>query len=142
MDASQPAPAPPAWLREGDLIVAAKSDLTGDGAARGLDRFTWNIVQTSTVTSGGIDGLRVRLQEWAADIMSGAEPPVVTRERHRTRLLAAVAHLDRAVYGQAPAVELLAEDVRLAARELERLTGRIDAEAVLGEIFSAFCIGK
>ena len=74
--------------------------------------------------------------------MSGAEPAVTTRERHRGRLLAAVAHLDRAVYAQAAEVELMAEDVRLAARELERLTGRIDAETVLGEIFSAFCIGK
>jgi tRNA modification GTPase len=38
--------------------------------------------------------------------------------------------------------ELVAEDVRLAARALGRLTGRIDVEDVLGEIFASFCIGK
>jgi tRNA modification GTPase len=38
--------------------------------------------------------------------------------------------------------ELAAEDLRLAARALERITGRIGAEAVLDVIFSSFCIGK
>ena len=40
------------------------------------------------------------------------------------------------------APELAAEDVRLAARALERLSGRIDPEAVLDRIFASFCIGK
>ena len=141
VDAAATTYPPPSWLREKDVIVASKSDLAAKEAI-GPDGSTWNIVRTSTVTRGGMDGLRAILQRWAADIMSGAEAPVVTRERHRARLLAAVAHLDRAVYAQSPSVELLAEDARLAARELERLTGRIDAESVLGEIFGAFCIGK
>ena len=40
------------------------------------------------------------------------------------------------------ALELAAEDVRLANRALDRITGRIDPEEVLGKIFSTFCIGK
>jgi tRNA modification GTPase len=32
--------------------------------------------------------------------------------------------------------------VRLAARALDRITGRLDPEAVLGRIFASFCIGK
>ena len=40
------------------------------------------------------------------------------------------------------AIELRAEDLRMAATALGRLTGRIDAEDVLGEIFAGFCIGK
>ena len=39
-------------------------------------------------------------------------------------------------------LELRAEDLRLAAPELGRLTGRIDPEEVLGAIFGRFCIGK
>ena len=42
--------------------------------------------------------------------------------------------------GETP--ELAAEEIRSAARSLDSLTGRIDVEAVLGEIFSSFCIGK
>ena len=38
--------------------------------------------------------------------------------------------------------ELKAEELRIAARHLGRLTGRIDVEEVLGAIFSEFCIGK
>jgi tRNA modification GTPase len=37
---------------------------------------------------------------------------------------------------------LASEEARLAARALERLSGRIDAEAVLDAVFSTFCIGK
>ena len=38
--------------------------------------------------------------------------------------------------------ELRAEDLRLAAHALGRITGRVDVEDVLGEIFARFCIGK
>jgi len=39
-------------------------------------------------------------------------------------------------------VELAAEDVRLAARSLARISGRVDAEDVLDRVFARFCIGK
>jgi tRNA modification GTPase len=42
----------------------------------------------------------------------------------------------------ATAPELAAEDVRAAAHALGRLTGRIDVEDLLDEIFASFCIGK
>jgi len=42
----------------------------------------------------------------------------------------------------AGAAELVAEDVRLAARSLGRITGRVDVEKVLDVIFREFCIGK
>lgn len=40
------------------------------------------------------------------------------------------------------APELVAEELRAAADALGRITGRVDAEAVLGIIFGRFCIGK
>ena len=65
----------------------------------------------------------------------------MTRTRHARVLAEALAHLDRA--GRAlETPELAAEDLRLAARALERITGRIGAEDVLDVIFSSFCIGK
>jgi tRNA modification GTPase len=48
--------------------------------------------------------------------------------------------LHRAI--SAPLPELAAEDVRLAARSLGRITGRIDVEEMLDVIFREFCIGK
>ncbi len=38
--------------------------------------------------------------------------------------------------------ELIAEELRLAARALGRLTGRVDVEDILDVIFRDFCIGK
>ena len=40
------------------------------------------------------------------------------------------------------APELAGEDVRLAIRAMESLTGRIDVEEVLDRVLSQFCIGK
>ena len=39
-------------------------------------------------------------------------------------------------------IELRAEDLRQATHALGRITGRVDVEDVLGEIFARFCIGK
>jgi tRNA modification GTPase len=76
-----------------------------------------------------------------AAALGGAEPPAATRLRHRDLLVAAAQRL-RAAIGEADRLELAAEDVRLAARGLDRITGRIDPESVLGRIFATFCIGK
>jgi tRNA modification GTPase len=51
-------------------------------------------------------------------------------------------YLARALSDVGLEVELAAEDVRLAARALEKITGRVDPEDVLGRVFSTFCIGK
>jgi tRNA modification GTPase len=85
----------------------------------------------------------------------------LTRLRHRTALADCAAALARAAgpgigsgrgtgsesepgneadFGAAS--ELVAEDVRLAARALGRVTGRVDVEDLLDVIFSDFCIGK
>ena len=72
------------------------------------------------------------------------EAPVLTRARHR-RLVeeAQLAALRRAVAALDAGPELAAEDVRVAPpHAIGRLTGRIDVEDLLGEIFSSFCIGK
>jgi tRNA modification GTPase len=71
----------------------------------------------------------------------GGEAPAATRLRHRELLTDAAERLRHAL-GQDEAMELAAEDVRLAARALDRITGRIDPEQVLGRIFATFCIGK
>jgi tRNA modification GTPase len=39
-------------------------------------------------------------------------------------------------------LDMLAEEVRIAAAELGMITGRVDVEDVLDVIFKEFCIGK
>jgi tRNA modification GTPase len=50
----------------------------------------------------------------------------------------AAAHLAR----QAQALDLLAEELRLAQNALSEITGEFSADDLLGVIFSRFCIGK
>ena len=77
------------------------------------------------------------------DRLAGAgEAPVLTRARHREALEEAAGALARALEAPPEAPELLAEDMRLALRELGRITGRVDVEELLDVVFRDFCIGK
>ncbi len=83
------------------------------------------------------------LSRYAEHFLAGAEPALVTRQRHRRALEDALAALRRAVTPEAAGREdLLAEELRVASRALGRLTGRVDVEEVLDVIFRDFCIGK
>jgi tRNA modification GTPase len=78
-----------------------------------------------------------------ADQFFTAEPALVTRERHRLALQEAAGALAGALkLGPQGGEELVAEQIRLATRALERLTGRIGVEDILDVIFRDFCIGK
>src|SRR5450755_104472 len=97
----------------------------------------------SAVTGEGFDQLLARLAHHAEDFLSGADQAVVTRERHRRALEEVLAALRRAQGGDVAGHEdLLAEELRIAARALGRLTGRVDVEDILDVIFRDFCIGK
>jgi tRNA modification GTPase len=77
-----------------------------------------------------------------AEALGREEAPVLTRARHRRLVEEALAALSRAIPALDQGAELAAEDVRVAADQVGRLTGRIDVEDLLGEIFLSFCIGK
>jgi tRNA modification GTPase len=96
----------------------------------------------SSITGEGLEKLVTAIGQFAANFFSIGEAPVVTRERHRLLLREVVAALRRAVAVGAGCEELVAEELRLAARALGRLTGRVDVEDVLDVIFRDFCIGK
>jgi len=97
----------------------------------------------SAVTGEGFDALLAQLTRHADSFLAGAEPALVTRARHRRALEDALAALRRALKPElAGREDLLAEELRLAARALGRLTGRVDVEDILDVIFRDFCIGK
>ena len=94
----------------------------------------------SAKSGQGVDVLVAALAAFAAVAFSGGESVIVTRERHRVALQQTVEALRRAL--AADQEELIAEELRLAARALGGLTGRVDVEDVLDVIFRDFCIGK
>ncbi|WP_309642999.1 tRNA uridine-5-carboxymethylaminomethyl(34) synthesis GTPase MnmE [Phenylobacterium sp.] len=136
---------PPADLHPHDLCVINKADLppgaeTGhavvEARALGID-----VLRLSAREAADIVALEAALERRVIDALAGAEPPAATRLRHRELLGEALERLRRAE-GYDGDLELAAEDVRLAGRALDRITGRIDPEDVLDRVFSSFCIGK
>jgi tRNA modification GTPase len=97
----------------------------------------------SALTESGFDEFLGVLAEHARQYLGSGEPALVTRARHRRALEDTAAALGRAVAEPSPAREdIVAEELRLAARALGRLTGRVDVEDILDVIFRDFCIGK
>jgi tRNA modification GTPase len=129
----------PALLRPGDLLLYSKRDLGGaaGGAPEGVAAF-----HVSAKTGAGMAEFLKALEARAHDLAAGGEGAAFTRLRHVEAARRAVDALRRARGRLDQAAELAAEDVRLAARALASITGAVDVEDVLGEIFSSFCIGK
>ena len=91
-------------------------------------------------TNSGIDSLLQTLTDRVASLLADRGPPPPTRARHREALSRCLTALDAA--DTVPLPELAAEELRRAADELGRITGRIDIEDMLDAIFRDFCIGK
>jgi tRNA modification GTPase len=100
-------------------------------------------VYLSAQTGAGIDLLRDHLKASAGyrDADSGA---LSARRRHLDALRRARELVGSAAdtLRQAHAIELFAEDLRLAQRNLSEITGDFTNEDLLGQIFGSFCIGK
>ncbi|MHB1352322.1 MAG: tRNA uridine-5-carboxymethylaminomethyl(34) synthesis GTPase MnmE [Thiobacillus sp.] len=117
------------------LTVHNKIDVAGEAP-----RATADEVWLSAKTGEGVDLLRARLLQ-AAGWQAVGEGAFMARTRHLDALDRAARHLERAgaVAGQ---LELFAEELRLAQCALAEITGEFSADALLGEIFGTFCIGK
>jgi tRNA modification GTPase len=125
----------PSFAGGGPVIaVATKADL-GQWAEAGA-------IKISAATGQGIEQLLDAIADVAAEQMTGPAPALITLERHRIAYADALAALERAIDPAQGELELVAEELRLAARALERIAGRIDVEDVLGEIFKRLCVGK
>ena len=98
------------------------------------------VVGVSAKTGAGIEELRAKLLDKVGwhDQESGI---FMAQERHVRALALAQTHLSQARAALASA-ELFAEELRLAQRALNEITGEFTPDDLLGEIFSRFCIGK
>jgi len=126
------------WLTApGSLVVLNKLDLLAEEEAGELPQ---ELFRVSARNGQGIEALVAAMERAVAELAAVTGIPAVTRLRHRQGLEEAVVALKRAL--ASPTAELQAEDLRLAARALGRITGRVDVEEILDLIFREFCIGK
>lgn len=115
-----------------DIVVLAKADLLGvtEGAVSGK-------------TGAGLEDLIVQITQRL--LGKAASAGLLIRERQRNALIEAIQGLESAETALQRGLalpELVAADLRTAARGLEMILGRIDVENLLDEIFASFCIGK
>jgi tRNA modification GTPase len=122
-----------------DLCLVTKTDTVG-----GKPDLPNGAIGLSVKTGAGMDQLLAALEERVVGAMQVQDQPGITRLRHREALQQCNSYLDRALEGAQAGQdeELVAEDLRLAARSLGRITGRVDVEDLLDVIFADFCIGK
>ena len=102
------------------------------------------ILRLSARTGQGIEAFRRKLLD-IAGFQPGQEGVFIARERHLQALSEALTHLQNArqhVSLGDQALDLFAEELRLAHQALGRITGAVTADDLLGVIFSRFCIGK
>jgi len=122
------------------LHLCNKADLVVERARRQ----ELGLLYVSAKTGAGIPELKSAILNcvgWQA----GQEDVLISRQRHIDCLLRAEAALNKAslfaLEGNR-ALELFAEELRLAQEHLGQITGRLLPDDLLGKIFSQFCIGK
>lgn len=126
-----------ALLDRGAIAVVNKIDLgfVPPAEIRGAET-----IAVSAKTGDGLQELLQRVLARMAGLMPRKEGPRLTRLRHRIAIEECADSLARAA--AAGEAELIAEDLRIAARALGRVTGRVDVEELLDVVFRDFCIGK
>ena len=123
------------------LQVFNKIDAAASNPGQDL---TPGVLALSAKTGAGLEALRASLLSqvgWHAT----PEGLFIARERHVQALKRTREHLALAVdvaTQTPPALDLLAEELRLAHDALGEITGAFSADDLLGEIFSRFCIGQ
>lgn len=121
-------------INDRSLVIINKSDVMSSTSA--IDG-----IQLSVASGQGMEEFLTALTAKIKSLYDvSRETPSLTRARHRAALEDSRKHLQHSLTATLP--ELMAEDLRLAARALGRITGRVDVEDLLDVIFRDFCIGK
>ena len=121
-------------------VVVNKIDLSG--LSQGIDQDS-SRVRVSAKYNLGIDDLTSQIVKKLGFLNHG-EGNISARRRHLSALNEAKSFIScaKTQLKSSYAGELVAEDLKMAQRELSRITGSLSSDELLGEIFSSFCVGK
>ena len=127
------------------IDVWNKTDCAAPAARRIATAGACASVQLSARTGAGLAELRRTLLQVVGWQAAAPEGVFIARTRHVQALQAVAVHLQQAgaqLDAASPALDLLAEELRLAQNALSAITGEFSSDDLLGVIFSSFCIGK
>lgn len=129
-------------LDENTLVIFSKADLGSFNKGSFSDNNIIGSWPISVKTGLGLDDFMGSLETQVEKRMELTDTPSLTRTRHRLNLQNAVDHMERFLESDHFELELLSEDLRMAARDIGKITGYVDVEDILEKIFTEFCIGK
>ena len=123
-------------LKNSVLYIANKSDKSSTSSLQNKDE----VIQISAKQKTGIDELLDSIYHIIKDKFNSNSGLIITRHRYRQSLEKTLDNLEK--FNLNNEIELAAEDIRLAAREMGKITGKIEVDDILNKIFGDFCIGK
>jgi len=118
------------------IKVRSKADVSESAAIEG------DALSLSVRTGVGVDTLIDEIVRHAAAFFNEAGDAGLGTERQRAAVGKALEAIDRALNAAVLTEEFIAEDIRAALTAVGRVTGRVDVEDVLDEVFSRLCVGK
>ena len=120
------------------IYIANKADILSAAQKQALEKNGCLLI--SAKTKDGIPKLFEEIKNRIQKNISPSSCDVITRVRYREALNECLQHLN-AFHFNKP-IELSGEDIRMAARALGKITGKIEVSEILDKIFGSFCIGK
>lgn len=129
-------------LDDKTMVLVTQTDRVSMFHVKHGEHDNHEIIQVSVKEDHGLEDLFGKLSSYVASAMAPRELPSLTRIRHRKALEECVEHLERFEDNAGFDAVLAAEDVRMAARALGQITGRVGVEDMLDIVFGDFCIGK
>jgi tRNA modification GTPase len=136
-DLADPHPVDTEWLSGPVMHIGTKLDLNNDPVrTQGYE------LCISAQNCAGLADLLAAIGRHAQERIAVSSDVLPSKLRHVELLEKALGHLRSAASAEPDAVELRAEELRLAADRLGRIVGAVDVEDLLDVIFAQFCIGK
>jgi len=120
------------------IYVLNKSDLIDEKQCSDYKKSGYVII--SAKNKQGIDALISIINKHISSEFTQNSSALITRQRYREILNDVFKDLDG--FNLTKSIELAAEDIRLAARGIGKITGHIEVDEILDKIFGSFCIGK
>ena len=151
LDAGRPTPSLPLSLGDrmthlNTVVALNKADLLADGARPvATAPMGFPVVRVSALNGEGIPPLLAAITRLADGLQQTVgEEQIAINVRHAHFLGEARACLEGALLkiGTRAPAELLASDLRGALSALGEISGRVDNERMLDQLFASFCIGK
>lgn len=120
------------------IFVANKCDKISDIQKESLQK--QGCICISAKYKQGINKILDEISSVISSKFTANSNLLITRSRYREALKETLENLQN--FNLHKEIELSAEDIRLAARGLGKITGQIEVDEILDKIFGSFCIGK